>query len=133
MSLRDPHTLSLRNPGLPPEEVDTLLRNFFRAEMPDPWPVLKAPATEPFRQERRPASRWTPIRSRMALAASVALLLLGSWCFSAKSPDYSKPSQDGSGTSYGSPARPWEKDRIKSPNKTQSNTNAPDSGGCWPK
>jgi hypothetical protein len=99
MSLRDPHMLTLRNPGLPPEEVDTLLRNFFRAEMPDPWPVLKAPAEEPFRQEHWSTSRWTALRSRVALAASITLLLLGSWCFSARTPDYSVPPQDRSGDS----------------------------------
>jgi len=99
MSLRDLHMLTLRNPGLPPEEVDTLLRSFFRAEMPDPWPVLKAPAEEPFRPERRSTSRWTGLRSRVALAASITLLMLGSWCFSARTPDYSLPTQDLSGPS----------------------------------
>jgi len=128
MSFRNPHMLSLRNPGLPPEEVDTLLRSFFRAEMPDPWPVLQAPAEEPFRQERQPASRWTALRSRVALAASVALLLLGSWCFSAKAPDYSLPPQDISGGS-GSANAP--KDGLPGVRKLPSKTQAkPACSGC---
>jgi hypothetical protein len=128
MSLRNPHMLNLRHPGLPPEEVDTLLRSFFRAEMPDPWPVLKAPVEEPFRQERQPASRWTALRSRAALAASVALLVLGSWCFSAKAPDYSLPPQDattGSGSSHGS--KDGLPGGVKAPSKTQAK---PGCSGC---
>lgn len=95
--IREPHTLSFRNPG-PPEEVDTLLRGFFRSEMPDPWPVLKAPNAGTFRAAQPAAPRWTSVRSRVALAASVALLLLGSWCFSARTPDYSMTPQNNNGS-----------------------------------
>jgi hypothetical protein len=59
------------------DHVDGLLRAFFRAQMPHPWP--KAPATAsqilPF---RRPSKVRGLTRSRLVLAASVALLLLGS-------------------------------------------------------
>jgi len=116
-----PHMLSPRNPGQPPEQLDALLRSFFRAEMPDPWPVLKAPAEEPFRAEHRPAPRWTAFRSRMALAASITLLVLGSWCFSAKAPDYSLPPQDTSG-STGTADKSFPK---KAPAKT-SNSGCPE-------
>ena len=60
------------------DDLEALLRSFFRAEMPDPWPSLEAPASRlPFRPVRRP-ERPALWRSRLALAASVALLVLGS-------------------------------------------------------
>jgi hypothetical protein len=82
---------------LPPDdELDGLLRAFFRAERPDPWPAMKAPPqTLPFVPRTvngrgaakqslptlpTPATKATrrPLwRSRLALAASVALLLGG--------------------------------------------------------
>jgi hypothetical protein len=49
-------------------DVDGLLRDFFRAEMPTTWPRLQLPAPAPV------ASR-SPWRLRFALAASVALVL----------------------------------------------------------
>jgi hypothetical protein len=129
MNVRDPHTLSFRNPGLPPEELDTLLTGFFRSEMPDPWPVLKAPAEAPFRPAAPVASRWTSVRSRVALAASVALLLVGTWCFSAKAPDYSLPPLDnGDGrTGAASGLRIYEGGKPVLPKKVESKTN---SNGC---
>jgi hypothetical protein len=59
-----------------PDEVEALLQAFFRAEMPDPWPappliratVLHAPPPPAIRASNR---------SKLALAASVALLLAG--------------------------------------------------------
>jgi hypothetical protein len=83
--------------ALPPDdELDGLLRAFFRAERPDPWPAMKAPPpTLPFvtpsvngrgtaKQSLLPcpspagkATRRPLWRSRLALAASVALLLGG--------------------------------------------------------
>ena len=55
------------------EAVDSILRQFFRSAMPDPWPAWKAPAEKVAvlpQSSRRPLF-W----SRFALAASVALLL----------------------------------------------------------
>ncbi len=65
--------------AMPPEdEFDGRLRDFFRAEMPNPWPVFHAPVTRremlPFRTPRR---RFSLMRSRLALAASVALIVGG--------------------------------------------------------
>lgn len=60
------------------DDLEALLRSFFRAEMPDPWPSLEAPASRlPFRPVHRP-ERPALWRSRLALAASVALLVVGS-------------------------------------------------------
>jgi hypothetical protein len=94
----------------PDDEVDGLLRAFFRAQLPEPWPEMKAPegpfssliadplassagsdvervggvlplaglarATLAATPEGSP--RWPLFRSRLALAASVALLVGGS-------------------------------------------------------
>jgi hypothetical protein len=60
-----------------PDDVDGLLRAFFRAKMPDPWPALKVPARPVSRP--LPSSRRRPWwGSRFALAATVALCLAGS-------------------------------------------------------
>jgi hypothetical protein len=89
----------------PGDELDQLLGSFFRSEMPDPWPSFQPPlsraltlpdrssdrslggsrsslllhAPEPMgARDRRPfAGRL--FRSRVALAASIALLLGGLW------------------------------------------------------
>jgi hypothetical protein len=73
------------------DDVDGLLRDFFRAEMPHPWPELElpsatrngfhgrraadGPATLPLTPRKRP---WAVVGPRLALAASVGLLLVGS-------------------------------------------------------
>lgn len=73
-----------RPTGPGPDETESLLRAFFRSEMPHPWPALKAPV------EDKPATvsfaprTWTMVRSRLSLAASVALLLAGSWYLAGK-------------------------------------------------
>jgi hypothetical protein len=60
-------------------EVDGLLRAFFRAEMPEPWPQLRLKGpTENLPSAIRPG----PARSRGILAASVLLLFTGYWCVS---------------------------------------------------
>jgi len=58
------------------DELDGMLRSFFRAEVPDPWPTMKFP--EPVVKLHRPRrSAWLRIGPRLAIAASVAFLLLG--------------------------------------------------------
>jgi hypothetical protein len=60
------------------DDLDRALRAFFQAQMPNPWPKAPSPAISlrPFRARR---SRLALFRSRAALAASVALLIFGSW------------------------------------------------------
>ena len=60
-------------------EVDRLLRAFYRAEMPNPWPSFEAPAAAPAVLPFPPLAARRPLltRSRLALAASVALLVAG--------------------------------------------------------
>jgi hypothetical protein len=75
----------LVRPNTPPgDELDGLLRAFFQAEMPDPWPSLEAPV--PREPVLSPAPAPLPERrvgslfySRLSLAASLALCLGGIW------------------------------------------------------
>lgn len=53
------------------DNVDGVLRAFFAAQMPAPWPALRAPTGAP------ETKGWPMMRSRLALAASVTLLALG--------------------------------------------------------
>jgi hypothetical protein len=73
------------DPGRPPENLDGLLRAFFQAEMPASWPAPELPA-ESFRRPPRPAARWAMTRSRLALAASVALLVTPLFFFGSPRP-----------------------------------------------
>ena len=63
-------------PGQSAGELDAMLRDFFRAEMPDPWPTLRLPASSSLASRR---SGSVQFRSRSALAATVALLAAGSF------------------------------------------------------
>jgi hypothetical protein len=71
--------------GPPPDEVETLLRAYFRSEMRDPWPapplIRSTVATPADRTSARGSNR-----SRFALAASVALLVGGSLLIPGRSP-----------------------------------------------
>lgn len=62
----------------PGDDLDGLLRAFFRSQMQNPWPALRVPRMHPSSTAHLTASRGSMIRSRYALAASVGLLLLGS-------------------------------------------------------
>jgi hypothetical protein len=53
-------------------EIDGLLHGYFRTEMPSPWPAFQIP--RPMRT-KRPASFWSRYGGRLALAASIALLV----------------------------------------------------------
>jgi len=60
-------------------EMDRLLYAFYRAELPKPWPAFQAPAQAPAVLPFPVPSAKRPLlsRSRLALAASVALLIGG--------------------------------------------------------
>jgi hypothetical protein len=60
------------NESSPLPNVDGVLRAYFRAEMPDPWPQMRLPGV-PLPQ----LSAWRGARLRFALAASVGLFLTG--------------------------------------------------------
>jgi hypothetical protein len=55
-------------------EVDVLLHEFFEAEMPRAWPAFKAPLHV---RAKKQATFWSRYSGRLALAASVALLVAG--------------------------------------------------------
>jgi hypothetical protein len=85
MRISEPPTVDRAGKGNPGDELDTLLRAFFQSELPHPWPALPLPETEaparPVVPFTPPAAShpWVPVHSRLALAASVGLLLAGSW------------------------------------------------------
>jgi len=55
-------------------ETDALLRELFRAEMPDPWPPFQPPATFPAEHAR---SERSSLPSYVGLAASLLFLIAG--------------------------------------------------------
>jgi hypothetical protein len=62
------------------EEIDALLRRYYHAEMPQPWP--QAPeVTHTVRQPKPPRKlslvRFFRVPTRLAVAAAVALLVIG--------------------------------------------------------
>lgn len=79
MSLLSPPPAQ-RGGAQPPDDVEDLLRAFYKAQVPDPWPSLEAPAPRrtPAPATIKRAAGWPLMRSRLAVAASVALLLAGS-------------------------------------------------------
>jgi len=66
-----------------PQDIDSLLRSFYQSQMPDPWPAFEPPTTAPDRSARILPGR-VSLRSRLMLAASVLLLLLGQLALSGK-------------------------------------------------
>ncbi len=76
----------LDNRAKPPEdEVDNLLRAFYRRELPNPWPMLTPPSSVasrivpllPIATLLPRARRFPMLRTRLALAACVAFLVAG--------------------------------------------------------
>jgi hypothetical protein len=88
--------------GRTPDDLDGLLRDFFEAEQPAPWPGLEPPAV------RQPAKapRWQRARSRLTLAASVALLLGGGLGLAALGPGADPQPRSPQGAPVGSTERP---------------------------
>jgi hypothetical protein len=78
------------------EHVDRVLRDFFQSAMPDPWPEAPRPALTPVVQRRMP---WLRLRSRLALAAAIALVFVGYLVVSAKFP----PQEGGGGLAPSGP------------------------------
>lgn len=55
------------------DELDGMLRLYFQAQMPKPWPAFRQPALVAKPNRSSSGLSW---RSRLALAASVAILLV---------------------------------------------------------
>ena len=84
MRFVEPPSLGSPRRGQPGDGLDRLLSDFFRSEMPDPWPEPELPEEQhTLSLPARPAPhRRGLLRSRFALAASIALLVGGSWLLS---------------------------------------------------
>ena len=65
------------------DNLEPLVRAFFRAEIPAKWPAAPLPKPEPVGRPSSPPRRWvltgTLAQSRFVLAASLLALLLGGW------------------------------------------------------
>jgi hypothetical protein len=61
----------------PADDLDGLLRAFYRKEMPKPWPAPPGPPGRLLPAQPSPRG-FASFRSHLALAASLALILLGS-------------------------------------------------------
>jgi hypothetical protein len=70
------------NPVPPGDDLDALLGAFFKKEVPRPWPAFQPPRPKRVLPFRPAAPRPRFFGSRLALAAAVALLLLGGWLLS---------------------------------------------------
>lgn len=90
MSSLQPPLVGPREPDRSPADFDGLIHGFFRAQMPDPWPVLRAPATPAVPSEGARLRRRSLFRSRVALAASLLILLAGQFCVSGMFPGYTR-------------------------------------------
>jgi hypothetical protein len=78
--------------------VDRLLCEFYRTEMPDPWPGLALPTQAPL---RRPAQRFARNFFRFALAASVVIALAAYWGVAGMFPHGATPNAAIIGTEIG--------------------------------
>jgi hypothetical protein len=82
------------------DDLDGLLRVFFRTQMPEPWPRLAPPVTLPLPGQRRRSL----FRSRFVLAASLLILLLSQLFLASMFSGY--PGRDASDGRYEATNRP---------------------------
>ena len=104
----------------PLPDVDRALRDFFRAEMPEPWPGFTAPEASPTAVVRAPAPRRLLLRSRFALAASLLLLLLGHLIVSGTLSEYSPPADKSTGQSIGANPNGHRQRKVIPPGQPQN-------------
>jgi len=99
----------LRLPDRSPNELDRLLQGFFREEMPEPWPAWSPPVAEPVAPAVLGRRRWVALRRRLAVAASVALILVTylmlSWAFPGSSGSSRLPFEPGKTVGHKPPFR----------------------------
>jgi hypothetical protein len=90
MSSLQPPLVGPRGPNGSPADLDGLLQAFFRAQMPEPWPVPKPPAMPSVPTGGALRQRGSLFRSRLALAASILILLIGQFFVSGMFLSYSR-------------------------------------------
>lgn len=83
-------------------DVDRLLSDFFKSELPDPFPPLNLPARAEMPMpvvSREPARerRMSTIKAKLSIAVSVALLIGGGWYFSGRVHDAPEQAKIGKG------------------------------------
>jgi hypothetical protein len=76
-----------RNPNPPGDDLDRLFSAYFQAELPAKWPAAPRPWADPARPKTANTAADPSVRSRWALAASVAILLGGCWYLSGQLTD----------------------------------------------
>jgi hypothetical protein len=76
-----PTVVPIREFGRSPGDLDQMLRAFFQQELPKSWPAFAGELATGIRQPGVSAvnSKWSLFRSRMALAASITLILVSTW------------------------------------------------------
>jgi hypothetical protein len=106
-----------------PDDVDRLLSRFFQTQLPAPWPP--APRPDAIADRAMPAARlpaYASIRSlltgpRMALAASVALLLGSIWFLSNQTANVPAPLRTGANIENGTAEKVHPHEIGKTPRK----------------
>jgi hypothetical protein len=110
MNFLSPPSATSRVSQRPGDDLDGLLSAFYQAQMPSPWPPLQLPLATAL-----PPTRlvfWQRVkRSHLALAASVAILVLGQALFSGKLSIREWKPLDGSATEIGK-VEPIAKDKT---------------------
>ncbi len=68
------------------KDIDSLLRDYFAAEMPATWPDAPVPLDE---SSSRSVSWWRKSRRNLAIAAAITLVFAGYWAVSGLFPSLS--------------------------------------------
>jgi hypothetical protein len=85
-------TMNHRIPNYTEDQVDSLLTTYFHAQRPQTWPNAPQPwASTAITPTVSRSTTNTMLKSRLALAASVALLLGGCWYLSGQVTNGKKP------------------------------------------
>ena len=113
MSISQP-PVEHRQTGPSADDVDGLLRDFFQASLPRPWPTFNRPLPEVMLPLPRPAGWRQRFRSSLALAASLLLLGVSLWLLTGKMPDRSS-SQVPDGPTTADPTIPGDPHRHGTP------------------
>jgi len=117
-------------PSKPSDDLEGLLRAFFRSQLPKPWPSPRLSLVRVVPLRHAATNRRSLMRSRWALAASVALLLLGSLLLPRRFSQDAKPENRISAPTIGSDDMRRKMDREhknkSSENKTKPGLSAED-------
>jgi hypothetical protein len=120
-------------PSKPSDELDDLLRAFFRSQMPHSWPAPRQPAARVAPSPRPSAPRRSLNRSRWALAASIGLLLVGSFSLPGRlTPSNSEAVPGGPMTSDNELRRKMQEEHKRRHEQPRHHPGVGDVGGSVP-